>query len=143
MEKDLSPKPALFQLVRNIRVLDRRYRRTPGLIDKSHNPHNREYPAGNNNNVSKIDIPHNHLRLAVQPFAVCCLSMNLVAPPGLEPGLSALKGPRVNQLHHGATHKTSTRQLMPSASRKMKSRNEAIKESPASKPDLRLRKNVP
>ncbi len=29
---------------------------------------------------------------------------NLVAPPGLEPGLSALKGPRVNQLHHGAKH---------------------------------------
>jgi hypothetical protein len=28
----------------------------------------------------------------------------LVAPPGLEPGLSALKGPRVNQLHHGAKH---------------------------------------
>ena len=27
----------------------------------------------------------------------------MVAPPGLEPGLSALKGPRVNQLHHGAT----------------------------------------
>ena len=26
----------------------------------------------------------------------------MVAPPGLEPGLSALKGPRVNQLHHGA-----------------------------------------
>jgi hypothetical protein len=35
------------------------------------------------------------------------LSVNciyLVAPPGLEPGLSALKGPRVNQLHHGAVH---------------------------------------
>ncbi len=31
---------------------------------------------------------------------VNCLGM--VAPPGLEPGLSALKGPRVNQLHHGA-----------------------------------------
>jgi hypothetical protein len=30
------------------------------------------------------------------------LNMILVAPPGLEPGLSALKGPRVNQLHHGA-----------------------------------------
>jgi hypothetical protein len=30
---------------------------------------------------------------------------NLVAPPGLEPGLSALKGPRVNQLHHGAVHR--------------------------------------
>jgi hypothetical protein len=29
----------------------------------------------------------------------------LVAPPGLEPGLSALKGPRVNQLHHGAVQK--------------------------------------
>ena len=35
--------------------------------------------------------------------------MILVAPPGLEPGLSALKGPRVNQLHHGAkTHKHPT-----------------------------------
>jgi len=35
-----------------------------------------------------------------------CKSFVLVAPPGLEPGLSALKGPRVNQLHHGAkTHK--------------------------------------
>ena len=31
-------------------------------------------------------------------------SFDLVAPPGLEPGLSALKGPRVNQLHHGAKH---------------------------------------
>src|SRR5438445_13602581 len=31
----------------------------------------------------------------------------LVAPPGLEPGLSALKGPRVNQLHHGAKHTTN------------------------------------
>jgi hypothetical protein len=35
------------------------------------------------------------------------MSQNLVAPPGLEPGLSALKGPRVNQLHHGAVHTTS------------------------------------
>lgn len=26
----------------------------------------------------------------------------LVAPTGIEPVLSALKGPRVNQLHHGA-----------------------------------------
>ena len=29
----------------------------------------------------------------------------LVAPTGIEPVLSALKGPRVNQLHHGAKHK--------------------------------------
>ena len=37
-------------------------------------------------------------------------SSNLVAPPGLEPGLSALKGPRVNQLHHGANtqHRPTT-----------------------------------
>jgi hypothetical protein len=28
----------------------------------------------------------------------------LVAPTGIEPVLSALKGPRVNQLHHGAVH---------------------------------------
>jgi hypothetical protein len=35
----------------------------------------------------------------------------LVAPPGLEPGLSALKGPRVNQLHHGAAHKNISLQL--------------------------------
>ena len=27
---------------------------------------------------------------------------SLVAPTGIEPVLSALKGPRVNQLHHGA-----------------------------------------
>jgi hypothetical protein len=33
--------------------------------------------------------------------------ISLVAPPGLEPGLSALKGPRVNQLHHGAKHTTN------------------------------------
>jgi hypothetical protein len=32
------------------------------------------------------------------------LPEDLVAPPGLEPGLSALKGPRVNQLHHGAMY---------------------------------------
>jgi hypothetical protein len=47
------------------------------------------------------------------------LRMILVAPPGLEPGLSALKGPRVNQLHHGAKH-TQLRlhyfNYMPSAS---------------------------
>jgi hypothetical protein len=37
---------------------------------------------------------------------ICSVSklLILVAPPGLEPGLSALKGPRVNQLHHGAKH---------------------------------------
>jgi hypothetical protein len=35
----------------------------------------------------------------------------LVAPPGLEPGLSALKGPRVNQLHHGAKHTTTSSPL--------------------------------
>ena len=40
-------------------------------------------------------------------IACLCYKRILVAPPGLEPGLSALKGPRVNQLHHGAkTHKT-------------------------------------
>jgi hypothetical protein len=44
--------------------------------------------------------------------------LNLVAPPGLEPGLSALKGPRVNQLHHGAKHTTTSyfTNYMPSAS---------------------------
>ena len=37
----------------------------------------------------------------------CCwtlLDEDLVAPTGIEPVLSALKGPRVNQLHHGAKH---------------------------------------
>ena len=34
---------------------------------------------------------------------------SLVAPPGLEPGLSALKGPRVNQLHHGAKTRSCRR----------------------------------
>jgi hypothetical protein len=44
--------------------------------------------------------------------------IKLVAPPGLEPGLSALKGPRVNQLHHGAKHTTTSHHFnyMPSAS---------------------------
>src|ERR1700730_11775806 len=37
----------------------------------------------------------------------CLIMGGLVAPPGLEPGLSALKGPRVNQLHHGAKHTTN------------------------------------
>jgi hypothetical protein len=37
-----------------------------------------------------------------------CVLISLVAPPGLEPGLSALKGPRVNQLHHGAKHTTTS-----------------------------------
>jgi hypothetical protein len=48
----------------------------------------------------------------------------LVAPPGLEPGLSALKGPRVNQLHHGAKHTTSSHHFnyMPSASKKRNKR---------------------
>ena len=43
------------------------------------------------------------------PFHVLGLGSfeGLVAPPGLEPGLSALKGPRVNQLHHGAKHTTT------------------------------------
>ena len=40
----------------------------------------------------------------------CCwtlLDEDLVAPTGIEPVLSALKGPRVNQLHHGAVHRCS------------------------------------
>jgi hypothetical protein len=32
-----------------------------------------------------------------------CKSLNLVALPGLEPGLFALRGRRVNQLHHNAS----------------------------------------
>jgi hypothetical protein len=32
------------------------------------------------------------------------LNGGMVAPTGIEPVLSALKGPRVNQLHHGAKH---------------------------------------
>ena len=36
-------------------------------------------------------------------LAICCrMLLILVAPTGIEPVLSALKGPRVNQLHHGA-----------------------------------------
>jgi hypothetical protein len=42
------------------------------------------------------------LRIAFRDYGVDSIQDSLVAPPGLEPGLSALKGPRVNQLHHGA-----------------------------------------
>ena len=35
----------------------------------------------------------------------------LVAPTGIEPVLSALKGPRVNQLHHGAAGRRPATQL--------------------------------
>ena len=38
----------------------------------------------------------------------------MVAPPGLEPGLSALKGPRVNQLHHDAAKKIKGKSLVAS-----------------------------
>jgi hypothetical protein len=44
-------------------------------------------------------------------FDPSCKLMILVAPPGLEPGLSALKGPRVNQLHHGAIRTTTSSPL--------------------------------
>src|SRR5271156_6549161 len=36
-------------------------------------------------------------------------TMRLVAPTGIEPVLSALKGPRVNQLHHGAKTRSCRR----------------------------------
>ncbi len=44
--------------------------------------------------------PH-FMRVGVLLWIV--LDLNLVAPTGIEPVLSALKGPRVNQLHHGAS----------------------------------------
>lgn len=44
-------------------------------------------------------------RTSVEYLLRCCgkpARNDLVAPTGIEPVLSALKGPRVNQLHHGA-----------------------------------------
>jgi hypothetical protein len=38
-------------------------------------------------------------------FQMTCMLLNLVALPGLEPGLFALRGRRVNQLHHNATER--------------------------------------
>jgi hypothetical protein len=38
--------------------------------------------------------------------------LDLVAPTGIEPVLSALKGPRVNQLHHGAKRQLQRKDLV-------------------------------
>ena len=47
------------------------------------------------------------LRIAFREYVVDLIQEGLVAPTGIEPVLSALKGPRVNQLHHGAKHTTN------------------------------------
>src|SRR5271156_5190762 len=60
---------------------------------QSHNRSGSDKPTGNTAFVCT--------GLMTETYAVRKL-FSLVAPPGLEPGLSALKGPRVNQLHHGA-----------------------------------------
>src|SRR5258708_34042565 len=50
--------------------------------------------------------PNTQHRPTTQLYAVCFVETEeekiLVALPGLEPGLSALRGRRVNQLHHNA-----------------------------------------
>ncbi len=82
---------------------------------------NRKHPRSTNTTHEKKGpgtTPGPFLPASSNQNLVRIIYLNLVAPPGLEPGLSALKGPRVNQLHHGAKHTTTSyfTNYMPSAS---------------------------
>src|SRR5882757_10568432 len=77
--------------------------------------------------------PNTQHHPTTQLYAVCFVETEeekiLVALPGLEPGLSALRGRRVNQLHHNAKSHIRRRMFSPAHSQSIASQPPELKRS--------------